>query len=181
MKYLIQKPHLAGLMTLLLSVNAHSGPVMAAPMTTQALAHIKSYREWKHDIVMSAQTKISNYKAQIQARKARTTTTGTDPNIKNSHDLEAVSSRNMTIETLENQLHHEEYVLDVSSDLSISDYFVGYLTKVQNRKAAFKEVAGKLSLDEVTELMSAYANSVSEAPTTDFPASASNINKESVR
>jgi hypothetical protein len=55
------------------------------------------------------------------------------------------------------------------------------LTKVPDKKAAFKEVAGKLSPEEVAELMNAYANSVFGAAASDLPASATNTTKEAGR
>ena len=45
-------------------------------------------------------------------------------------------------------------------ELTVADYFAGYLTKQRNQAQAIKEVAGRLSPDEVAELMTIYANSV---------------------
>ncbi len=47
--------------------------------------------------------------------------------------------------------------LSVAQELSISDYFVGYLTKQGSLEGAIKEVAARLTPEEVAELMSAYA------------------------
>jgi hypothetical protein len=58
---------------------------------------------------------------------------------------------------------------------------VGYLTKIHDKKSAFKEVAGKLSPEEVAELMNAYANSVFGAHSSDLPASATNTAKDGAR
>ena len=69
----------------------------------------------------------------------------------------------------------------MAKDLSVTDYFVGYLTKMQDKKAAFNEVAGKLTAEEVAELMSAYANSVFGAHNPEMPPSASNISADRVR
>ncbi|HEY1079089.1 MAG TPA: hypothetical protein VGE46_03295, partial [Bdellovibrio sp.] len=72
----------------------------------------------------------------------------------------------------------EQYALELAKDLSVTDYFVGYLTKIQDKKSAFNEVAGKLSAEEVAELMTAYANSVFGAQAGDLPASATNVGKD---
>lgn len=142
-------------------------------------AQVKSYREWKIDRVQQAQGKVTSVKAQIDAKKAsRSQALGMDPNLAQKTQVEAVSTTDMSVERLERQLRAEQYDLEVAKDLSVTDYFVGYLTKVQDKKSAFNEVAGKLSPEEVAELMAAYANSVFGADTADLPTSASNISKE---
>ncbi|QDK36186.1 hypothetical protein [Bdellovibrio sp. NC01] len=147
--------------------------------TTAQAAHVKSYREWKHELVLDAQNRVTIIKTQIETRKAlRTAAMGVDPNMARTRGLEAVASRDLALEKLEKDLREEQYDLDVANDLTVTDYFVGYLTKVQNKKAAFQEVAGKLSPEEVAELMTAYANSVFGAHAADLPASAANISKE---
>ncbi|MDG0814842.1 hypothetical protein [Bdellovibrio svalbardensis] len=145
-------------------------------------SHVKSYREWKHELVVDAQGKVMMLKTQIESRKqSRGVAQGTDPNLGKTHGLEAVASRDLALEKLEKDLRAEQYDLDVANDLTVTDYFVGYLTKVQNKKAAFQEVAGKLSPDEVAELMTAYANSVFGAHAADLPASAANVAKDPVK
>ncbi len=56
----------------------------------------------------------------------------------------------------------------MAKDLTVADYFAGYLTKQKNQAQAIKEVSGRLSADEVAELMTIYANSVfgTHAPST---------------
>ena len=49
---------------------------------------------------------------------------------------------------------------DMAKDLTVADYFAGYLTKQRDQSLAIKEVSGRLSPDEVAELMTIYANSV---------------------
>ena len=58
---------------------------------------------------------------------------------------------------LSKELEREILTLSVTQDLSISDYFVGYLTRQTSLDAAIKDVAIKLTPDEVAELMAAYA------------------------
>ena len=55
---------------------------------------------------------------------------------------------------------------DIAKDLTLADYFAGYLTKQRDQAQAIKEVSGRLSPEEVAELMTIYANSVfgSHAP-----------------
>ncbi len=150
------------------------GPVVMAPK-------FKSYREWKSEMVSSAQMKVTSLKTQIETKKSNRRAAGMDPNLARKNGLEAVASQDISVEKMEKQLREEQYDLDVAKDLSVTDYFAGYLTKVPDKKAAFKEVAGKLSPEEVAELMNAYANSVFGAHASDLPASATNTTKEPAR
>lgn len=151
-------------------------------LSIDAGAEVKSYREWKTDKVQVAQGKVSSLKAQIDSKKSgRTAAHSVDPNLAHRPTLEAVSSQDMPVEKLERQLREEQYTLEVAKDLSVTDYFVGYLTKVQDKKAAFHEVAGKLTPEEVAELMTAYANSVFGAHASDLPVSATNVGKDSIK
>lgn len=145
-------------------------------------ADVKSYREWKVERIQIAQSKVTSLKTQIDSKKGlRNVSSGTDPNLAKNPNLEAGTSAGLSVEKLERQLRMEQYDLEMARDLSVTDYFVGYLTKVQNKKSAFNEVAGKLSPEEVAELMNAYANSVFGAQAADLPVSASNIGKDSVK
>lgn len=151
-------------------------------LSVVAGADVKSFREWKTDKVQFAQGKVTSIKSQIELKKSgRTAAISPDPNMAHKSSLEAVSSRDMSIEKLERQLREMQYGLEVATDLSVTDYFVGYLTKVQDKKAAFNEVAGKLSPEEVAELMTAYANSVFGAQSADLPSSATNVGKDSIK
>lgn len=145
-------------------------------------ADVKSYREWKTEKVQSAQGSVTSVKAQIDAKKQnRGIAQGTDPNMAQRSGMEAVAAQDISIEKLERLLKNEQYDLEVAKDLSVTDYFVGYLTKVQDKRSAFNEVAGKLSAEEVAELMMAYANSVFGAHSADLPVSAANVGKESIK
>lgn len=151
-------------------------------LTLKAGADVQSYKEWKMARVQGSQTRIVSIKNQIDNRKAvrAAIAQGVDPNLQRTKGtLEAASTADYTVEKLERQLKAEQYNLELAQDLSVTDYFAGYLTKVQNKKSAFAEVAGKLSPEEVAELMNAYANSVFGAHASDLPASAENIEKTS--
>jgi hypothetical protein len=151
----------------------------------KAGADVKSYKEWKTERVTGTQTRINIIRNQIENRKAvrnALASQGTDPNLKNGRGtLEAASTGDYTVEKLERQLKVEQYNLELAQDLSVTDYFAGYLTKVQNKKSAFNEVAGKLSPEEVAELMNAYANAAFGAHASDLPVSAAVIEKSSAK
>ncbi|GEM_PF-1491422 len=163
--------------------------VAVNPSSVQQIQHnqnassgVKSYREWKMERVHYAQYRVTQVMTQLETRKmSRLTASGSDPNLAQGAALEAVPAHDISIEKLERQLREEKYSLEVAKELSVTDYFVGYLTKVQNKKSAFQEVAGKLSAEEVAELMNAYANSVFGAHASDLPPSAINLSKDSYK
>ncbi len=155
--------------------------VKPAVVAAAAVSHVKSYREWKNERVQDAQGKVISLKSQIESRRQTRAAIGVDPNLGRTRGLEAVASRDLALEKMEKDLREDQYDLDVANDLTVTDYFVGYVTKVQNKKAAFQEVAGKLSPVEVAELMNAYANSVFGAHAADLPASAANVAKDPVK
>lgn len=61
---------------------------------------------------------------------------------------------------------------DMGDDLTVADYFAGYLTKQKDQASAIREVSGRLSPDEVAELMMIYANSVFGTHPSQIPARA---------
>jgi hypothetical protein len=140
-----------------------------APVAPKA----KSYREWKSEKVQEAISRVTQTKTQIEVAKSK------DPNLVRRTKTEARSG--VDLEKLESQLQEDQSDLDMAKDLSVTDYFVGYLTKVQNKKAAFTEVAGKLTAEEVAELMSAYANSVFGSHPPEMAPSANNVSTERIR
>ena len=147
---------------------------IGSPVAPLETAKVKSYREWKSEKVQEALTRVTATKTQIEMAKSK------DPNLAHHKGgLEAKSGVDM--ELLESQLEEDQSSLDMAKDLSVTDYFVGYLTKLQDKKAAFNEVAGKLTAEEVAELMSAYANSVFGSHNGEMAPSASNLSSDRVR
>ncbi|HEY8271188.1 MAG TPA: hypothetical protein VIG33_09900 [Pseudobdellovibrionaceae bacterium] len=135
---------------------------------------VKSFREWKSEKVQNALARVTAAKTKIQVVKSK------DPNLdRNKANIEANSGANT--ETLETQLQQDQSTLEMAKDLSVTDYFAGYLTKLQDKKSAFNEVAGKLTAEEVAELMAAYANSVFGTHSPDLPPSANDISSDRIR
>lgn len=97
-----------------------------------------SYHEWKNLKIQEAQTKVKSARSKISP----------DPNLRMNSGVEA---------GLNQELEREILNLSLTNDLTITDYFVGYLTKQQPLSSAIKEVSAKLTPDEIAELMSAYA------------------------
>lgn len=133
---------------------------------------VKSYREWKTSKIQDAEARFEAVRLRVEGRK-------TDPNLARS--TPGPEGRNAESMRLEAQLHSERMALDIAKELSVSDYFAGYLTKQADKKSAFKEVAGKLSADEVAELMTAYANSVFGAESGRIAPSAQNFGRDGLK
>jgi len=117
--------------------------------------HFKSFREWKTVMVSSAESKFKN-SARAVAIKRRNSASMNDPNLIGTQGIE--SGLNLNLQELQKQAENDQYQLSIAKDLTISDYFVGYLTKQKDLSAAINEVSGRLTAEEVAELMAAYAN-----------------------
>ena len=163
------------------SMQANAAPntmeIMKIPGNTSPASEslkTKSFREWKSEKVHDALTRVTSTKTKIQLAKSK------DPNlVRRKAGLEATSGVNS--ENLESQLQQDQSILEMAKDLSVTDYFVGYLTKIQDKKAAFNEVAGKLTSEEVAELMTAYANSVFGTHNSELAPSATDLSSDRVK
>jgi hypothetical protein len=101
--------------------------------------NVKSYREWKTAMVDTAELRVQKVKNSLEQQR-QISGSKPDPN-------------------LNNLLSKEQLQATLASELTINDYFVGYLNKQTNLQQAIKGLAGKLNDEEVAELMSAYAYS----------------------
>lgn len=131
---------------------------------------VKSYREWKRAKVVDAQNRLEGRKHSFSQRKR-------DPNVRKKAGLEG---QDLEATRLLTQIRNDEMELEMALELTVSDYFAGYLTKLSN-KNVYKEVAGRLTPDEVAELMAAYANSVFGTQTGLLPASALNMGADGAK
>lgn len=115
--------------------------LLLTPMTTLAkpVQSYLSYIEWKASMIFAADQK---YKiTQFNIQKART-----------------ANKPNNELKNLILLADKENSQITMAKDLTISDYFVGYLTKQSNIKVAIKEVSQKMIPSEISELMQAYAD-----------------------
>ena len=115
----------------------------------------KSFREWKSGMINSAEVQVRQSKNAV-ALKQRIAASATDPNL--AQKLNVESGLSIQLQELQKQAEKDQYQLSITKELTISDYFVGYLTKQNDMKAAINEVSGRLSAEEIAELMAAYAN-----------------------
>ncbi len=103
---------------------------------------IKSYREWKQAKINEAEARLKNLKEDVLRSKGLS--------------LNATEAGLST--SLQRMLDNEELQFAMAQDLTITDYFIGYLARQKSLQQAIKEVSGKLSPEEVAELMTAYAD-----------------------
>ena len=136
------------------SVSTISTPKNTSAPT--APMHIyKSFREWKAAMIAASVEKV-NQSQQALNLKQRLSASATDPNSYSKSKPEA--GLNSQLEELQHQAEKDQYQLSVTKDLTISDYFVGYLTVQKDLAATINEVSSRLSPEEIAELMHAYAN-----------------------
>jgi hypothetical protein len=107
--------------------------------TSFASTSIKGYREWKVDKVQVALGQTASTRTLLQKAKAE--------------------GQKTNVDSLERQLTQLQWNLDVAKDLSVTDYFVLYLSQL-SQSDRFQQAAQKLSSSEVAELMEAYANTL---------------------
>ncbi len=137
----------------LISISGAATPLPAAKDI--GAFQFKSFREWKFSMVSSAELQAKQSRSAVFL-KQRIAASSTDPNlIQKSNPESGLSSQ---LQELQKQAEKDEYQLTITKELTISDYFVGYLTKQSDIKAAINEVSGRLSPEEIAELMAAYAN-----------------------
>lgn len=68
--------------------------------------------------------------------------------------------------------------VEMAQDLTVADYFAGYLMKQKDQAQAIKEVSRRMSADEVAELMTIYAHSVFGTRPPQLPTQADNLEKD---
>ena len=135
----------------------------------------KSFREWKIGMAAVAQDRIKQTQALILQKQRQAASAPQDPNLSLKATGEAGLNQNLL--ELQQQAEKDQYQLSIAKDLTISDYFVGYLTKQKDLAAAIKEVSGRLSPEEVSELMYAYANNFfSSKPSTSISPARADVN-----
>lgn len=121
-------------------------------------ASVQSYREWKNEKIQNAQLKIKSIKEFIKHKA------NVDPNLNpNKSNQQSVTMAGDSEAGLSQELDREMLNLSMIEDLAISDYFVGYLTRQNPLGAAIRDVSGRLTKEEVAELMAAYAEHFSQS------------------
>lgn len=133
-------------LSLFIGVSVSHAANSPAAVVTASSYQVKSYREWKTGMISDAESRVKTLKDSIQKKRGAASSSGTEAGL------------SVQLLDFQNRLEREELTLSWAQDLTISDYFVGYLVRQKSLSAAIKEVSGRLSAEEVAELMTAYAN-----------------------
>lgn len=109
---------------------------------------IQNFKTWKAEQVQRAKIKVLVLQKQIKEKK-------------------------QISPSVQTQLQNGLLTLEAAQDLTVTDYFAGYLMKKKDRQKAIQTVAAQLSKSEIEEVMKAYVNAVfvSENPTSRIRAS----------
>ncbi len=118
---------------------------------TKGQSTLKSFREWKDERIQESAVRLNVTKAQFNVQR----------NIKPiATKTEATVGGDISLMKLENQMRLDLISLELAKDLTVADYFVGYVSKIHDRKNSMNEIAGKMSTEEVAEMMNAYVQSI---------------------
>lgn len=130
-----------------------STPAQVAARPTQPVAsiNIRSFKEWKNEKVQMAIKRITITRAQIEYRRL---------NKQFLQKADQVGVKDLEFERLDATLKNDLYSLEVAQELSVTDYFAIYLTKQENKIEAYRDAAEKMTPDEVSQLIKAYADSM---------------------
>src|SRR4051812_36585479 len=109
--------------------------VLAA--SSPAPVAIRGFQEWKSDKVQAAFHQMLTVKSQIQRANS--------------------DNNRRALTGLYKQLDQIKWNIEASKDLSVTDYFVIYLSQQANPDK-FQQAAAKMSTSEVAQLMEAYSN-----------------------
>ncbi len=115
---------------------------------------VQSFGEWKEQKIHAVQLEVEALQARIEANKADASST------KGGEKVKSTTAPDPSLMQLKNQLINKTYSLEMAKELTVADYFAAYLTKLDNKKESFKEIAAKMTAEEVADLMSAYANAM---------------------
>lgn len=128
---------------------------VANATSTTTESAILSFKEWKAQKIQLAQTEYKSLEDQYLSTKKDAPQ---DPKLKD----------------LYNDLRHAKDAFGELGDLTVTDYFIAYLSQYKSKKGVFQAALGKLAPDEISELMTAYANSLLKTSGEGIPAAAEN-------
>ncbi len=133
------------------------------PVLTPTLSStVFSFKEWKNDKSAHVRALYSKLESDYISKKT-------------------ANPKDTTLKTMYGDLKNMKSHLDEIEELTVSDYFIGYLSRFKDKKSAFNSAATKLDSTEVAELMTAYADSLlktsGEGISTSSPGSATEASK----
>lgn len=104
---------------------------------------VKSFETWKSEKIAQAQEQVKATKQQLILQGQR----------------QADKNRDQTLRSLYSQLNQDEWNLEVTKDLAVTDYIALYLSQ-QTSETRHLEAAGRLTIQEVAEVIEAYSRAI---------------------
>jgi len=140
-----------------------SVPAFAQDPSTEPLP----FKNWKEQQIIDAQNqvaRVSNRIVLLKAGKVRPEDISVEFNNFEEDVPASVDSAKLTskaqklsskdiLARLEKELSRRQKSLEFAKDFGFEEYFLGYLAQFQENPEAISSVAGRLSKDEVTELL----------------------------
>ncbi len=137
-------------------------PGVAASSISVGALEVLSFKDWRSEKLSLARARYSKLQTDYILKKS-------------------ANPKDTTLKSLYSELKNTKSNLDEVSELTVADYFVGYLSRFKDQKQAFNKAAEKLNSLEVAELMTAYADSLlktsGEGLSTHQPGSATEASK----
>jgi len=125
------KPLGALILVLIVSIGAFSAQELS----------ILSFQDWKAQKIKAAQTQYSTLELNYLTKKKS-------------------SPKDPALRGLYTELKDAKSSVSDLNELSVTDYFIGYLSQYKSNKAVFQTALDKLAPQEMSELMVAYADSL---------------------
>lgn len=100
-----------------------------------------SFKEWKNEKIASVRQEYTSLESVYLSKKT-------------------ANSKDRALPSLYRQLKSSKAHLEELNDLTVTDYFISYLSRYKDKKAIFDAAIARLEPSEVSEVMGAYANSL---------------------
>ncbi len=102
---------------------------------------VLSFQDWKSEKITKGRQQYSTLENQYLTKKK-------------------YHPQDRNLNALYKELRDSKLQLNEFQDLNVTDYFISYLSQFKDKKSIFQMALSKLEAQEVSELMTAYANSL---------------------
>lgn len=153
---------------ILIGVHALALPTKNSGSATSTLRQPVGFKEWKNFQIQRASRMLTNVRKEILIHKSKQRNAPQQrafpqPASRFRHlaNYQAGAAKGLAHPRLhpEAKMQRARFNLQMARDLTIHDYFALYLSRIKNDPKTFREVAKKLSPDEMAELLRAYSRS----------------------
>ncbi|MFN8789878.1 MAG: hypothetical protein ACK5Y2_00300 [Bdellovibrionales bacterium] len=100
-----------------------------------------SFKEWKSAKITSVRQEYTTLETLYLSKKT-------------------ANSKDQALPGLYRQLKNSKAHLEELNDLTVTDYFISYLSRYKDKKSVFDAAIARLEPSEVSQVMGAYANSL---------------------